>query len=252
MSTVVFGVDVGGSHVKAAPVDVSDGELVDDRERVATPSPGTPDQVMAALDELAGRCCWSGPVGVAFPGVIDHGVVRTAAHLDPSWLGVDLPHLLRCSFGDSVSVINDADAAGLAEVRFGAGFGHRGVVVMVTLGTGIGTGVFSDGHLVPNTELGHLPLHGDEAERLVSARAKDDADESWADWAVDLDHYLRLLERVLWPSLIIIGGGISKKFDHFGHRLTTRTPVVAARHGNDAGIIGAALAVVRDRELAAH
>jgi polyphosphate glucokinase len=241
MSSAVLGVDIGGSHVKAAPVDTFDGELIEPRERVVTPSPGTPEQLVGSIGELVDRFRWSGPMGVAFPGVVEHGVVRTTAHLDPSWVGVDLPAMLDAEFGGPVTALNDADAAGLAEVRFGAAFGHLGVVVVVTLGTGVGTGLFNDGTLVANAELGHIPLHGDDMDDIVSARARAADDESWDEWGRDLDRYLGLLERLLWPSLFVIGGGVSKKFDRFEHLLRTRTGVVPARLANEAGIVGSAL-----------
>ncbi len=251
MRCVVLGVDIGGSHIKAAPVDTTDGELVTPRERVPTPRPGTPDQVIAAIGELSDRFSWSGSSGVTFPGVVEHGVVRTAAHLDQSWIGVDLAHLVAHAFGQPTTAINDADAAGLAEMTFGAGFGHDGVVVTITLGTGVGTGVFVDGILVPNTELGHLTVHGRDMETRVAARARTDDRESWKKWGHDVNAYLQVLEGLLWPSLFVIGGGVSADFSQFAKYLHTRTPVLAARTGNDAGIIGAALTQARVARTAA-
>lgn len=241
MSAMVLGVDVGGSHISAAPVDTVDGELVETPLRLPAPSPPTPGAVVGTIADLADHFQWAGPIGVGFPGVVDRGVVRTAAHLDPSWVGVDLPAAVSHRLGGLVSAVNDADAAGLAEVRFGAAFGHPGVVVVVTLGTGVGTGVFHDGALVPNTELGHLPVHGHDMEELVAARARTEGHESWERWARDLSGYLGLLERLLWPSLIVIGGGVSADFDRFAPYLRTRTTVVPAMMANDAGIVGAAL-----------
>jgi polyphosphate glucokinase len=242
MNQMVLGIDIGGSHTKAAPVDTDDGELVTGRSSLITPSPGTPDQVLRTIGELADRFAWCGPVGVTFPGVVEHGVIRTAAHLDQSWVGVDLSTLVTTEYGVPCTALNDADAAGLAEVRFGSGFGHPGVVVVVTLGTGVGTGVFVDGVLVPNTELGHLELNGQDMEELAASRTRTDSAESWKRWGSDVGAYLRQLENLLWPSLIVIGGGVSTEFDRFDGYLDTRTPVVAAKTGNDAGIIGAALA----------
>jgi polyphosphate glucokinase len=243
VNTIVLGVDIGGSHIACAPVDIVDGELVSHHEQIRTPTPGTPDQLVDAIGQLADRFCWTGPIGVTFPGVVEHGIVRTAAHLDASWVGVDLDAAVRVHLGQPVTAINDADAAGLAEIRFGAAYGHPGVVVVVTLGTGVGTGVFVDGTLVPNTELGHLPFRdGREADVVVAARARPDDDESWESWGTDVGTYLQALEQLLWPSLIVIGGGVSERFDDFAGFLGTRTPVVAARHTNEAGIIGAALA----------
>jgi polyphosphate glucokinase len=245
MKNVILGVDIGGSHIKAAPVDTSDGELVVQRERVTTPVPGTPEQVVEVIGTLADRFAWGGSIGVTFPGVVDRGVICTAAHLDPSWVGVDLAHLVSTRFGEPTTAINDADAAGLAEVAFGAAFGHDGVVVVVTLGTGVGTGVFIDGVLVPNTELGHLSVHGRDMEERVAARTRTDSAESWKRWGHDVCSYLEILENLLWPRLFVIGGGVSTEFGRFERYLHTRTPVVAAKTGNDAGLIGAALAHAR-------
>lgn len=242
MNDTVLGIDIGGSHIKAAPVDTFDGQLVTEGTNVDTPSPGTPDQVLTTIGELADGFAWCGAIGVAFPGVVEHGIIRTAAHLDQSWLGVDLDTLVTEEYGAPCTAINDADAAGLAEVKFGSAFGHPGVVVVVTLGTGVGTGLFVDGVLVPNTELGHLNLHGHDMEKLVAARTRVDRSESWKHWAHDVDSYLQQLENLLWPSLIVIGGAVSTEFNRFERFLHTRTPVVAARAGNDAGVIGAALA----------
>ena len=242
MNDTVLGIDIGGSHIKAAPVDTSDGQLVTDRSRIETPSPGTPDQVLATIGELADRFEWSAAIGVTFPGVVELGVIRTAAHLDQSWVGIDMQALVADEYGVPCTAINDADAAGLAEVKFGSALGQAGVVVVVTLGTGVGTGVFNDGVLVPNTELGHLRLHGHDMEKLAASCTRTDESESWKRWGHDVDTYLRELENLLWPSLIVIGGGISAHFEHFERFLHTRTPIVAAKDGNDAGIVGAALA----------
>lgn len=242
MNTTVLGIDIGGTHLKAAPVDTSDGQLVTERSSIATPTPGTPDQLLHTVGELADSFAWSGAMGVTFPGVVERGIIRTAAHLDQSWIGVDLPALVTAEYGVPCTAINDADAAGLAEVKFGAAFGHAGVVVVVTLGTGVGTGVFVDGVLVPNTELGHLELNGHDMEQVAAARTRTDTSESWKHWGHDVDRYLRQLENLLWPSLFVIGGGVSSDLDQFERYLHTRTPVVAAKAGNDAGIIGAALA----------
>lgn len=240
----VLGVDIGGTGIKAAPVDLERGVLVAERQRMSTPRPATPEAVASAVAELAETFDIDGPVGCGFPGVVRHGVTATAANLDPAWIGTEAASLFSRSVGDrTVTVINDADAAGLAEVRFGAGVGHSGVVVMVTLGTGIGTAMFVDGILVPNTEFGHLIMDGTEAERLASTRAKEQDGLTWTQWAGHVLSFVKELERLIWPDLFIIGGGISAEFQTFCESLRTATPVAAATLGNDAGIVGAALAV---------
>ncbi len=247
--TVRLGVDIGGTGIKAATVDLERGALVGDRHSVATPRPATPEAVAAAAADLARTIDNVGPVGLGFPGVVRHGVAATAANLDPEWVGIDAAALFSDHLGGRpVTVINDADAAGLAEMRFGAGADQSGVVVMVTLGTGIGTAVFVDGMLVPNSEFGHLVLGGIEAEQVASSRAKQMAGQSWKQWSRQLLVFLEELERLIWPDLLIIGGGISAEFRRFCEGLRTATPVVAASLGNDAGIVGAAIAV---RERAA-
>jgi polyphosphate glucokinase len=244
---LVIGVDIGGSGIKAAIVDTSAGRLADQRRREATPHHPTPahvaDEICALMDALdpPGGGGLPGTIGVGFPGVVRSGVVATAAHLDESWISTDAAALLAERTGRRVTVVNDADAAGLAEVRFGAGADTAGVVVMVTLGTGIGTGVFVDGILVPNTELGHLEVDGHDAETRAAAAVKDRKGLSWKTWGKRLDRYLAELEHLLSPDLIVVGGGISADFDRFAHRIHRSTPVVAALLGNDAGIIGAAV-----------
>lgn len=190
---------------------------------------------------------WHGPVGCAFPGVIRKGHTLTAANLNPAWLGLDAQEAFSSATGNPVTVINDADAAGLAEVKLGAAKGIDGVVVMITLGTGIGTAVFTDGRLVPNTEFGHLQMDGVEAEALASSRAKNDDDIGFREWAERVENFLREMERLFWPDMFVIGGGISKNFDKFGPRIQIDTPVVKAELQNRAGIVGAALAASGDR-----
>lgn len=239
----VLGIDIGGSGMKAAPVDTTTGELVGERHRIPTPDPATPEAMIDVGRQLVDHFSWKKSVGCAFPGVIQQGRVLTAANLDKAWVGVDGAAAFTKALDLDVAMVNDADAAGLAEVRFGAAKDVPGVVLMVTLGTGIGTGMFVDGKLVPNTELGHLKMDGKtEAEDVASARAREDAGLSWADWSGHLDAYLCELERLLWPTLFVLGGGVSKKFDKFADRLTVRTPIVAAEMRNQAGIVGAALA----------
>ncbi len=241
--TTRLGVDIGGTGIKAAPVDIDRGVLIGDRLYRETPRPATPQAVASVVAEMAGDLDIAGPVGFGYPGVVRRGVTATAANLDPSWVGTDAAGLFSHGLGGRpVTVINDADAAGLAEVRFGAGIRRPGVVVMVTLGTGIGTAVFNDSVLVPNTEYGHLILNGTEAERLASTRAKEQADLTWKQWTLQLLAFLKELERLIWPDLFIIGGGISAEFRSFCESLRTSAPVVAATLGNDAGIVGAAIA----------
>jgi polyphosphate glucokinase len=236
-----FGIDVGGSGVKAAPVDTIGGDLAAERRRIPTPQPATPDAIAGVFAELLRAFEWSGAVGVAFPAVVQGGVVKTAANIDKSWIDCDAETLFREHCGRPFRVINDADAAGLAEVRFGAARNEPGTVLTVTLGTGIGSGLFYRGELIPNTELGHIEIDGFDAETRAAARLREEGELSWAHWTKRVDKYLHRLEDLLWPDLIVIGGGISKNWDRFGPELTTRTRVVPAELRNTAGIIGAAL-----------
>jgi len=244
--TIRLGVDVGGTGIKAASVDLERGALVGDRQYVATPHPATPAAVAITVAELVDDVGTDGPVGLGFPGVVKQGVTTTAANLHPDWIGTNAEILFSHHLGGRpVAVVNDADAAGLAEMGFGAGANQSGVAVMVTLGTGIGTAVFVDGTLVPNTEFGHLVVGGSEAEQLASTRAKEHAGQSWKQWTTHLLGFLNELERLIWPDLFIIGGGISVEFRRFCERLQTSAPLVAATLGNDAGIVGAAIAMGR-------
>ena len=238
----VFGIDVGGSGIKGAPVDTETGELLAERIRVKTPRPATPEAIVATAVEVVRRSGWDGPVGCGFPAVVKDGVVRTAANIDKAAIGFDLQGRLEQELGNPVRVINDGDAAGLAEMRWGAGRGIEGVVLMVTLGTGIGTSLFVEGRLVPNTELGHIEIRGKDAEHRASDSARKRDDLSLREYAERLDEYLHRIEDLLWPDLIVIGGGISKKSEKFFPHLTTRTKIVAAEMLNEAGIAGAALA----------
>ena len=240
----VFGLDIGGSGIKGAQVDTRTGELVGQRIRVATPEPARPDDVVATAVEVISRASWDGPVGVGFPGVVKEGVVHTAANVDKAFIGFDLGERLRRELGSPVSIVNDADAAGLAEIRWGAGVGVEGVVLMLTLGTGIGTALFIEGKLVPNTELGHIQLHGGDAEHYASDRARKVHNLSWKDWSGRLTEYLRMMEDLFWPDLVVIGGGVSKRSEKFLPHVKTRTEVVPAEMLNAAGIAGAALAYV--------
>lgn len=238
---ILLGIDIGGSGIKGALVDVGSGEKATKRHRIATPTPATPEAVEATIVELAEHFDWSGPIGCTFPGVVRDGATLTAANLHTDWLGDDAEDRFGAATGCPVMMVNDGDAAGLAEMRFGAGVDQPGVVMMVTLGTGIGTAMFVDGVLVPNTELGHIEVDGIDGEIRAAARVKDELRLSWEQWGGEVDLYLRTLEALVWPDLYIIGGGVSKTFDSFEQYLTCRTPCVAAQQRNDAGIIGAAV-----------
>ncbi|HEY3501179.1 MAG TPA: ROK family protein [Actinocatenispora sp.] len=238
----VLGIDIGGSGVKGAPVDTATGELVGERHRIPTPQPPKPDDVSDVVHQIVTHFDWTGRVGVTFPGVVAHGVVGTAANMERHWIGTDAHALFTASTGRPVTVLNDADAAGVAEMQFGAGRGEHGVVVLLTFGTGIGSALFIDGKLVPNTEFGHLEIDGRDAERRAAASARERRKESWKQWSRHVDRYLQHLTALLSPDLVIVGGGVSKKADKFLPRLSlTRTRVVPATLLNEAGIVGAAL-----------
>jgi polyphosphate glucokinase len=236
------GIDIGGTGIKGAPVDATAGRFAAERVRLLTPSPATPEAVAAVVGELLVALGTPGAIGLTLPAVVRDGIVETASNIDPAWIGTNALDLFAGTTGRPVAVLNDADAAGIAEMRFGAGRDRGGVVVMVTLGTGIGSAVFVDGTLVPNTELGHLPLHGGEAERFAADSVRERENLSWKKWAHRLQEYFELLEQLLWPQLFIVGGGVSKKADKFLAHIDLRTEIVAAELHNDAGIVGAALA----------
>jgi polyphosphate glucokinase len=239
----VLGIDIGGSGIKAAPVDTKPGKLLAERVKLETPQPAVPDAVAKTVGQLVEAFSWTGPAGITFPGVVVDGTTLTAANLDPTWLGLDTRALFSKVTGLSTTLINDADAAGLAEMAFGAGAGQQGTVLMVTLGTGIGSALFRAGLLVPNTEFGHIEIRGREAEHRASERAKEQHALSYEKWAERVNEYLQVMERLTAPDLIIIGGGISRKADRFLPFLTgLRATVVPAALQNDAGIVGAALA----------
>ena len=240
----VLGIDIGGSGIKGAPVDVDRGVLLAERLRIPTPSPAKPKAVAGVVAQIVEHFRWREAVGCAFPAVVKKGVTLTAANVDKSWIGTDGRKLFERRTGCAVTLLNDADAAGLAEVRFGAGRGKPGLVIMLTLGTGIGSALFMDGILVPNTELGHLVIRGKAAELRASSRARTQQKLSWKQWGTRLDEYLRYVEDLLSPELFILGGGISKKHEKFTPFLSTDTPVVPAEMRNDAGIVGAALAAL--------
>ena len=238
----LLGVDIGGSGIKAAPVDVTAGALTRERIKVLTPQPSKPKAIAEAVRGLVKQFGWSGRAGITFPGVVTDGVIRTAANLDQAWVGVNARDLFGSATGLEVHVLNDADAAGLAEMRFGAGAGQQGTVVMLTFGTGIGSALFIDGTLVPNTEFGHIEIRGKDAEKRASERAREEHDLDWAQWAGRVDEYMSHLEGLLWPELFIVGGGVSRKSDKFLPLLEgLHARVVPARMLNDAGVVGAAL-----------
>nr|WP_305095198.1 ROK family protein [Prescottella sp. R16] len=244
-----FGVDVGGSGIKGSVVDLDTGALVVDRIKIETPHPATPDAVAATVAEIVARAGWDGPVGVTLPSVVTTGVARTAANIDPAWIGTDARALFSAALGGrSVTVLNDADAAGLAEDRYGAGKNVDGVVVLLTFGTGIGSAIIHDGVLLPNTELGHMEVDGKEAEHRAASSVKDAKDLSYKDWAVEVTRVLRRYEDLLWPDLFVVGGGISRKHDKWIPRLENRTPVVPAALLNTAGIVGAAMVSANPQE----
>jgi polyphosphate glucokinase len=241
--TRVLGIDIGGSGMKAAVVDTTTGEFMSEKFRIETPQPAKPDTMADVVRQLTEHFDWKGPVGVGFPGVVQKGIIRTAANLHKSWVEVDGDAIFTKASGCDVVMINDADAAGLAEARFGAGEGVAGVVILLTLGTGIGSAIIVDGTLVPNTEFGHLMMGDQIAEERASSRAKDDLDLSFKAWGKELSLVLQQMEMLFWPNLFILGGGISKSFAKFEEHLSdVRTPVVPAEQLNRAGIVGAALA----------
>ena len=256
-SQVAVGVDVGGSGIKVAAVDVTTGQLAGPRLRVATPQPSSPDAVVPTIIRTVRRALREGglisgrstsipfSVGVGMPSVVIDGVTKTAANIDPSWIDFNLEEHLRAALKAPVYVLNDADAAGLAEMDFGAGKGRGGVVLVVTLGTGIGSALFVDGTLVPNTELGHLQIRGKDAEHRAAASVRDSKGWSWEEWAKRLQEYFAEVEALLSPDLLIVGGGVSKKADRFLPLIETRAELVPAQLLNEAGIVGAAVAARR-------
>lgn len=248
----VLGIDIGGSGMKAAPIDPGTGELLADRFRIDTPQPATPVAMADVARQLVEHFQWRGPVGVAFPAVVRGGVVYSAANIDRSWIGTDADALFSEATGCDVSVINDADAAGLAEMRFGAGRGRCGVVIVLTFGTGIGSGMFVDGTLVPNTEIGHLEIDGEDAELRAAASARTREDLSWSKWAVRVNRYLREVVKLFSPELIVIGGGVSRKADKFLDLLDPGCEITGATLTNEAGIVGAAMNALAPNRIVAR
>jgi polyphosphate glucokinase len=250
---VAIGIDVGGSGIKGGAVDLDAGDVIGERLKIPTPQPSTPAAVVEVILGLVSRVAVDAPpdapVGVGIPCVVIDGVSLTAANIDKGWINFDVEAALSARLpGRHVTVLNDADAAGLAEMRFGAGKGKRGVVLVLTLGTGVGSGLFVDGKLVPNTELGHMEIRGMDAERRSAAAVRVKKHETWDQWIADLDEHLRAIDRILWPGLMILGGGVSQEADKFIPKLTVRPPVVPAELRNDAGTVGAAMAAAERRD----
>lgn len=238
----ILGIDVGGSGIKGAPVDTQAGKLITERIRIPTPEPAEPQPVAEVVAQIAHSFDWKGPIGIGFPAPIKNGVAMMAANVSPKWVGINGDDLFTKLTACDCTLINDADAAGLAEMAFGAGRGQTGTVIMLTLGTGIGSAVFFAGKLLKNTEFGHIEIEGHEAESRASSAARDREDLSWKKYARRLDVYLKTMQKLFWPDLFIVGGGISKDHEKFLPLLTVEVPVVAAQLLNEAGIIGAAMA----------
>ena len=245
---IVLGVDVGGTGIKGALVDVKAGKLVADRFRLATPRPSNPSNVAEVFKKIVAHFDWKGPIGCGFPAVMKNGVSLSASNIHEDWVGADVAKIFSEASGCQVFMVNDADAAGIAELKFGEGKGRKGTVILITIGTGLGSAVFTDGHLVSNTEFGHLYLKGHKkiAEKYASNAAREKDDLSWEEWAKRFKKYLKHLQFIFTPDLFILGGGASKKFDNYKDKLDIRTPIVTAKMLNEAGIIGAA---IRGHEL---
>jgi polyphosphate glucokinase len=239
--SVSFGIDIGGSGIKGARVDLQTGEFVSERIKILTPKKATVENVVPIIAQILEQAEWTGPFGCTFPGVVRHGVLYTAANLGEHWVGVHLEELLHEATGQQVAVLNDADAAGLAEVRYGAAKGRDGVVILTTLGTGIGTALINDGALVPNTEFGHLQMYGKSAEKYAASSVKDRKRLSYEEWAARLQEYYSYLEFLTSPDVIIVGGGISRKADRFLPLISTQAELIPAELRNTAGIVGAAV-----------
>ncbi|MCV7076718.1 polyphosphate--glucose phosphotransferase [Mycobacterium szulgai] len=242
-----FGIDVGGSGIKGGIVDLDTGQLIGERLKLLTPQPATPSAVAKTIAEVVNGFGWTGPLGVTYPGVVTHGVVQTAANVDKSWIGTNAHDVISAELdGQQVTILNDADAAGLAEERYGAGRNNSGLVVLLTFGTGIGSALIHNGVLIPNTEFGHLEVGGKEAEQRAASSVKERYDWSYQKWAKQVTRVLVAIENAIWPDLFIAGGGISRKADKWVPLLENRTPVVPATLQNAAGIVGAAMASVTD------
>lgn len=237
----VLGIDIGGSGIKGAPVNTDTGKLLADRYRIKTPSPAKPKPVASVVAKIAEHFDWNGRLGIGYPGVVRKGVTLTAANVHKDWIGLNAAKSIKKITGYKTCIINDADAAGLAEMAFGAGKDRQGVVLLITIGTGLGTALFTDGQLLPNSEFGHLRIDGVEAEWFTSDAARKRENLSWKKWGRRFNHYLQIMENLFWPDLIIVGGGISKKYKEFLPYITVKAEVVPAKLLNEAGIIGAAI-----------
>lgn len=242
----ILGIDVGGSGIKGAPVDTGTGELLAERVRIKTPDKAEPQPVAEVAAQITKAFNWQGPVGIGFPAPIKAGVAMMAANISPKWVGTNADELFTKVTGCDCHMINDADAAGLAEMEFGSGKGHQGTVIMLTLGTGIGTAIFYNGRLLPNTEFGHLDMKGMDAEHRVSDAVRQSEELTWKQYAKRLNKYLMEMEKLFWPDLFIVGGGISKQSDKYLPLLKIPTPIITAQLLNQAGIVGAALAARRN------
>ena len=241
-----LGIDIGGSGIKGAPVDIDRGQLGAERYRITTPEPSTPQAVAEVIKQIKEHFNWQGLIGCGYPGVVRNGKTYTASNMDKSWLEADATMIINTILNDKLSkikLLNDADAAGIAEMRYGAGKDNKGVVLIITVGTGIGTSLFSDGHLVPNLEIGHLEIKGEDSEKKLSDARRKREELSWKQWTKLFNEYIAYIEKYFWPDLIILGGGGSKKFDQFQQYLVSKTVIVPAVLRNDAGIIGAAAAL---------
>ena len=241
-TTTAFGVDIGGSGIKGAIVDLDKGDLATERVKYLTPHPSTPEAVAEVVARLVSEAGWSGDLGATFPAVIKNGVARSAANVDKSWIGTDVDKVFTDITHCDVTVLNDADAAGIAEARFGAAKGVGGVVILLTFGTGIGSALLLDGQLVPNTELGHIEIDGSDAEKKASSAAKDNEGLSFKQWAKRVQKYLTHVEKLFTPDLFVVGGGVSKNSDKWVPLLNINTPIKPAELLNNAGIVGAAMA----------
>lgn len=238
----LLGIDIGGSGIKGALVDIHTGELATERHRIPTPQPAKPDAVAEVVAEIVQHFEYDGPIGITFPAVVKGGVTLSAANVDDEWIGIDAEGLFEETTGKRVLVLNDADAAGIAEFTYGAGKGNSGTVIVLTFGTGIGSAIFVNGRLIPNTEFGHMELKGMDAEHYAANSVRKDEDLSWKKWAKRVSKFLNAMDTLFSPDLYIFGGGVSKKHEKFFEYLKTDTPVTPATLLNEAGIIGAALA----------
>jgi polyphosphate glucokinase len=244
----ILGIDIGGSGIKGAPVNIETGELMMERHRIPTPQPATPEAVADVVAEIVQHFKWQGKIGCTFPAVIKKGIVYTAGNVDQSWIGTNGEQLISAKTGCPVYLLNDADAAGIAEMELGAGKGHQGTIIVHTFGTGIGSAIFFNGQLLPNTEFGHLEIRCKEAEQRASARNRTEEGLKWKAWTWRVNEFLARMEALFWPDLFIIGGGVSRKAEKFLPLLKTRAEIIPAQMQNQAGIIGAAIAAGKQLE----